>query len=72
MNKRIDQKVSSETEQYLVPYIRRVEFFKEKKMKDHSLIEIANFLKYEFFQKDQIVSETGKTFFVYILHYRGV
>jgi hypothetical protein len=46
MNKRFDQRSTSDFEEFLWPLVKKVELLKN--MKDHDLVEMSNNLKYEY------------------------
>ena len=50
----------AEVETYLLPYVKKIEFFKEKKFKDHALTDLAISLKYEFHPRETIITDLGK------------
>lgn len=55
-------RVNSEIEQLLMPLVLRVGMFQNKKVKDHSLADIASMLKYELHLKDTVMTDLGKYF----------
>jgi hypothetical protein len=60
LGKRSDQRNIGEIETFLLPLIKKVELFKEKKYKDHAMNDLANSLKHEFYPKDTIISDLRK------------
>ena len=52
--------MNAEIETFLVPHVKKVEFFKDKNIKDYNILDIANSLKYEYHSKDYVVCEMGK------------
>jgi hypothetical protein len=57
-------KFAFEMEQYLAPLLKKVEFFEQKKTKDHVFNDIAYYLKYEYYPKNTAIHEQGKNFFI--------
>jgi hypothetical protein len=57
LSKRPDMRMNTEIEQHLVPLIKRIDAFKEKVTKEHSLADIASMLRYEQCEIGTILSD---------------
>lgn len=52
-------RMANEVDSILVPFVKRVEYFKEAKVKDQSYLDVASALKYETHPKDTIITDLG-------------
>jgi hypothetical protein len=68
LSKKCEIRNSQEIETYLLPILKRSDYYKTQSIKDIDLLEIASILKYEFLPKDTILNELGiniKGFYVF-------
>ena len=59
LTKKCEIRNSQEIETYLLPILKRSDYYKTQSIKDIDLLEIASLLKYEFVPKDTILSDLG-------------
>ena len=55
--------MAAEIESFILPVVKKIDFFRERKIKDNDLFDIANSLKYEFYPKDTVLSELGTFYY---------